>query len=83
MNTQQVLVGKWGKIIAGKQAGWYVLVEDDTDGSTGGFYVFISPVTSGKNGFDDWFEKLDGVQRQFQFNGWEIQWLDSDPVSSK
>jgi hypothetical protein len=77
MNTSEVLIGRWGKIIAGQHAGWYVLVEDDTAGSTGGFYIYrcSEPDMKAPEGFDDWLEKKEKITPFFEFAGWKIEWL--------
>lgn len=73
-NRPEILIGKWGKIVAGENVGWYVLVEDDTTGSTGGFYIFRSPQVSKDSCFDDWVETKDGVCKFFQFARWQVEW---------
>ena len=74
----KILIGKWGKIIAGDEIGRYVFVEDDSTGSTGGFYVFTSPEPSLKKGFDDWVKDINDLEKYFGEAGWQIQWSNSE-----
>jgi len=74
MTNADILIGKWGKLLAGERAGWYVFVQDDS-ADTGGFIIFQSRETSIEKGFDNWVETLDGVCRFFEFAGWSVEWL--------
>jgi hypothetical protein len=76
MNTSEILIGRWGKIVAGENVGFYVLVQDDTTGSTGGFYIFRGPRASLDSCWDNWVEKRDGVDQFFRFAGWQVEWLE-------
>jgi hypothetical protein len=62
----QVLVGVLGHIVAGDDQGWFVEVVDDSDGSTGGYYIltFDRADRSGI-GYDNWVESLGNVHRYF------------------
>jgi len=79
MSTSEILIGRWGKIVAGENVGWYVLVEDDTAGSTGGFYIYrcSQPSMKAPEGFDDWVEKKEQIAPFFGFGKWEIEWLEA------
>ncbi len=79
MKTTEILIGRWGKIAAGEHAGWYVMVEDDTAGSTGGLYVHrcSQPTLKAPKGFDDWVGKREEIDPFFGFAKWEIEWLEA------
>jgi hypothetical protein len=70
-----VLLGKRGRIVRGDHEGWYILVQDDT-GGTGGYYVLTSnnPSFSGSEGYDDWVENRELLERLFEDSGWVIEW---------
>jgi len=73
MENSEIIIGKWGKILAGKNAGMFVFVQGDAP--EGGFFIFQSPERLIEKGFDNWVETLDGISKFFQFAGWEIEWL--------
>jgi hypothetical protein len=74
---QEIKIGINGKIEAGEYQGWYVRIEDDRLGSTGGFYVLIfqSLDPNNKVGYDDWFEFYSSIPGLFEERKWEIRWL--------
>ncbi len=51
-------IGKWGKILDGEYANWYLMIDDDTKGSTGGFYIYTVKDINDENseGYDGWVE---------------------------
>jgi hypothetical protein len=83
MNESRILIGRKGKIIAGDQAGWFVLVQDD-QANTGGFLILTSPDVSFKaaQGFDNWVEKIEDLRGYFENEKWEIEWLEPDDASA-
>jgi len=42
-------IGKWGKILDGEYADWFLMIDDDTSGSTGGFYIYTVKDPNDKN----------------------------------
>jgi hypothetical protein len=70
-----ILIGKRGRIIKGPSEGWYILVQDDT-ANTGGYYILTSsnPGFSGGEGFDDWVENRELLERLFETSNWVIEW---------
>jgi hypothetical protein len=70
-------IGKRGRILNGKYAGWYVLVEDDTEG-TGGYYMYtsISPdfQVGWGEGYDNWVEKKEYLSSFFERDGYQVEW---------
>jgi hypothetical protein len=69
-------IGVLGFIVAGEEAGRWVEVIDD-QAESGGFLIF----TFGDRErcgevFDTWVESMIDVERQFDFWGWEIRWID-------
>lgn len=79
--SEEIFIGKKGKIISGDQTGDYVLVQDDS-ASTGGYLILTSPNKdfSGR-GFDNWAENIDAVSRIIKGFGWKIEWLNEDEKS--
>jgi hypothetical protein len=77
MSTSEILIGRWGKIVAGENAGWYVFVEHDTK-DTGGFFIYrcSEPSLGADAGFDDWVEKKEQIAPFFGFAKWQIEWLE-------
>lgn len=72
-----IQIGKIGKIVKGESEGWYILVQDDTEG-TGGYYVLTSKYPDLKGGlgegFDDWVGSKDALLPLFERCGWEVEW---------
>lgn len=79
-----IKIGIKGKIIKGTYApNGELLVEDDTAGSTGGYYIYMWPNDGTKwTGSDDdmiydmWLEDWQQVESQFKHAEWEIEWYD-------
>lgn len=60
-----------GVVVAGEYSGWRVRVDDDHDGDTGGYYLYLE--NNDGQGFDYWFEHEAGLQAQLaDFN---IAWI--------
>jgi len=71
-----IRVGSKAKIVSGKDTGWYVWIQDDTE-NTGGYLVVQSPsIEFTDNGYDNWFETIDDIEKHFEFNKWIVEWLD-------
>ncbi|MFJ4193927.1 hypothetical protein [Pseudomonas sp. NPDC089534] len=51
-----------GTVLTGEYAGWRVEIQDDREGQTGGYYLFL--VQGDSNGFDSWFERIEQLQQQ-------------------
>ena len=81
MDNTQILIGKWGKIVSGQNAGRYVFVQEDPQ-ETGGFFIFQCREPSIKTGFDNWAENIESVQNFFQHSGWKIVWLDQGKIEN-
>jgi hypothetical protein len=69
-------IGVWGKIIEGPQPGWYLKIDDDRQGETGGFYIYIDENPDSKSGqaFDDWVENEDALNRYWQNRVYQVDW---------
>ncbi len=71
-----------GKILEGKDSpNGEILLEDDTNGSTGGYYIYIWPKDgscwpdSDKEMFyDSWFENYDRMIEHIKDHNWVIDW---------
>ena len=78
----EIKIGAKGKILKGPYSpNGEIMITDDTKGSTGGYYIFTWPNDGTKwpdsnkeMVYDDWFESLDEVKRQIEYEGWEIKW---------
>lgn len=72
MEELTVQIGQWGKITSGQYAGWHILVEPGDDGS--GFLVFLSVTFGEKDGYDSWFQNLEGVKSHVRELAMQIVW---------
>lgn len=61
-----------GVVVGGEYSGWKVLIDDDSDGDTGGYYLYLKK--SDDEGFDYWFEHEGGLQSQLV--DFDIKWAD-------
>lgn len=61
---------KKGIIDCGEYEGWGVLIDDDRDGETGGFYLLFEK--SADEGFDCWFETEE--QLSAQLSEYKVTW---------
>ena len=69
-------VGSKAKIVSGKNTGWYIWIQDDTE-NTGGYLVVQSPsIEFTGNGYDNWFATIDKIEKHFELNKWIVEWLD-------
>lgn len=60
-----------GVIVNGGYSGWKIVVADDRDGYTGGYYLYLKK--SYIEGFDCWFEHEAGLQAQLV--DFEVEWM--------
>ena len=68
-------IDKLGKIKQGSYANWFVKVVDDTNGTTGGYYInIIKGVDLGMEAYDDWVENLESLEGYFEEVNWEVDW---------
>jgi hypothetical protein len=58
-----------GSVLGGEYAGWEISVEDDREGATGGYFLFL---TNGQEIFDYWFESKLFLDRQLE--DFEVVW---------
>ncbi len=74
---QDIKTGINGRIEEGEYQGWYVRIEDDTQGSTGGFYVLIFQSLDPNDhvGYDERYEFFSDIPVLFEERAWKIQWL--------
>ena len=71
-----VKVGSKAKIVSGRNVGWFIWVQDDSE-NTGGYLVIQSSnIEFSGDGFDDWFLTLDEVEKHFVYNNWTVEWID-------
>jgi len=59
-----------GLIIYGDYCGWKIIIYDDQEGSTGGYYIYIK---NEDQIFDYWFEKKEDLENQL--NEFKVKWL--------
>jgi hypothetical protein len=69
-------IGKWGKITNGQYADWYLMIEDDTNGSTGGFYIYTvkNPKVKDSEGYDDWVENEEALKNYISHINFQVDW---------
>lgn len=60
-----------GIVVTGEYSGWKIVVADDRDGDTGGYYIYLNK--SDAEGFDYWFEHEAGLQAQLV--EFEVEWV--------
>ncbi|WP_422777333.1 hypothetical protein ACOXXE_07530 [Pseudomonas mediterranea] len=44
-----------GVVVGGEYVGWKIFIDDDRDGDSGGYYLYLKK--SDGEGFDYWFEQ--------------------------
>lgn len=68
---------KWFRMNGGIYDGWFIMVDDDTAGSTGGYYVYEvkDPNDKSSAGYDNWFENKNDLDRYFEKTDFELQSL--------
>jgi len=65
-----VHINRKGTIRSGKNAGWTVVVQDDTK-NTGGYLILLQ---GDLEGYDDWVQDLDSLEKYLQEAHWDIDW---------
>lgn len=70
-----VKFGEVGRIVAGRDNGWYVKIVDDRQ-SSGGFFILIAQSPSMQNGHDNWVEDEKMLANFFKESDWSIEWCD-------
>ncbi|AUZ44163.1 hypothetical protein [Pseudomonas orientalis] len=60
-----------GVIVTSGCSGWKIVVVDDRDGDTGGYYLYLKK--SDIEGADYWFEHEAGLQAQLV--DFEVEWI--------
>lgn len=61
-----------GIVVAGEYSGWEIVVDEDRDGDTGGYYLYLK--RSDVEGFDYWFEHEAGLQAQLV--NFKVRWVE-------
>ena len=64
-------IARKGIVVAGEYSGWEIVVADDRDGDTGGYYLYLK--RGDVEGFDYWFEHEAGLQAQLV--DFEVKWI--------
>lgn len=67
-------IGKKGVIKNGKQAGFFVRIDDDSQ-NTGG-YLILTWRDNPPEGYDNWVENRTDIDQFMSEAGWEIEWLE-------
>ncbi|MBF7145020.1 hypothetical protein HBH25_22565 [Pseudomonas sp. hsmgli-8] len=60
-----------GIVVSGEYSGWEIVVADDRDGDTGGYYLYLKK--SDVEAFDCWFEHEAGLHAQL--DDFEVEWI--------
>lgn len=68
------VIGKVGRILAGKEAGRYVKFLDDAEGS-GGYLILTSDLSDFHTGFDNWVANKEHLASYMRDAGWKIEWM--------
>jgi hypothetical protein len=68
-----IKINSKAKILNGKYANWDIIIEHDSE-STAGYYVLISN-PSDSEGYDNWFEEIEEVERYIASERWAIEWI--------
>jgi hypothetical protein len=71
-----VPIGRVGEVVRGDSPCRFIMIQDDREGSTGGFYILHSPEADfdgAGEGYDDWVLP-DELEAFFEHAGWEIEW---------
>lgn len=63
-------INQEGVVVAGEYSGWKIFVEDDRDGDTGGYYIYLKKGDA--EGFDYWFEHE--AELHAQLVDFEVEW---------
>ena len=71
-----IVFDKIGKLLNGKSKGWIIVIQDDTNGETGGYYVLEWSLKDTDKRFDNQYEGLDN--RFINIKGLGIEWMDQD-----
>ncbi|GMR07394.1 MAG: hypothetical protein BMS9Abin26_0397 [Gammaproteobacteria bacterium] len=68
-------IGKIGVIKSGANKDWQLQIIDDND-NTGGYLILISKDFSNPKveGFDDWVDSEDSLNKYFIESNWLIEW---------
>lgn len=61
-----------GVVVGGEYSGWSVLIDDDREGETGGYYLYLKK--DDVQGGDYWFEFEESLQ--VQLADFSIDWSD-------
>jgi hypothetical protein len=67
-------LGKWGKILDGEYADWFLMIE--SDGLTDGFYIYTvrDPKDKNSEGYDDWVENREVLEDYMKSLEFQISW---------
>lgn len=63
-----------GKIVEGKNKGWYIKLVDDSEKS-GGVFIIEFPNPQSGEGFNSWLERKSDIEGYFSECNWKIDWL--------
>lgn len=69
-------IGKWGKILDGEYADWFLMIDGDADNPTGGFYIYTvrDPKDKNSEGYDDWVENGEVLEHYMKSLEFQISW---------
>ncbi len=60
---ENILFNTPGKILSGRDTGKYIILEDDSFGDTGGYYIYTTNSLGGNSPMlDTWYENLAGIE---------------------
>jgi hypothetical protein len=64
-------ITRTGTVLTGEYAGWTISTQDDSAGTTGGFFLYL--VRDELHGFDSWFESFQ--QLEHEISEFEVRWI--------
>lgn len=76
-----IKINSVGKIVSGNYLGMFILINENDNGS---YFIFLSDVNDfalpkelkSGIGYDYYIDNFLSLQSQFEYEGWEIEWLD-------
>lgn len=80
MTSDEIQIGKVGRILEGVDKGYYLLIEPAVPGADD-FLLHVSASTDFRNGLDGgdmWCESKEKLPVFFKEAGWKVEWLGNE-----
>jgi hypothetical protein len=76
-DPSDIIYNRVGIVTKGDDTGKYIKLADDREGSTGGFYAYITDdLNDDSPVYDDWFEKMENLVNYLSAH--EVKWLENE-----